>query len=82
MNLTNLTEQLTSFYQSSPLVIYAVAGLLALLAYFKRKAFFRLLTLLLFLAGVYLVVNQLGQSLDTGIKNKEAMTHSTENALK
>jgi len=82
MNLTNLQEQLTNLYQSNPLIVYVLLGILLLLAIFKRKALIKLFIFLLFVGGVYLVVSQFGQSVETGIKNKESMAHKTEKALK
>jgi len=82
MNLTNLQDQLASLYQNYPLVAYALLGLLLLLAIFKRKLLVKLFIFLLFIVGVYLVVNQFGQSVETGIKNEEIMAHKTVDALK
>jgi len=81
MNLYALTEQFTLLWQNNPYMIYAAAAGLLLLAIFRRKIFFRLLALLLFIGGVYLVVSQLGKSLDTGIRNTEEMTTKTQKAL-
>jgi len=81
MNPTALTEQFTLLWQNNPYMICAAAAGLLLLAIFKRKTFFRLLALLLFIGGVYLVVSQFGKSLDTGIRNTEEMTTKTQKAL-
>jgi len=81
MDPTVLFEKFSTIYRDSPHAIYALGGVLIALVLFKRKYFFRVLLLLLFITGVYLVIDQFGQSLDTGIKNKEEMSTKTRKAL-
>jgi hypothetical protein len=81
MNLDTLVSQILGFYQSHPFPVYAGIAAYILLFIFKRKAALKFLIFLLLVFGVYLVVGQLGESLETGRKNKESMAQKTEKAL-
>ncbi|TYO98692.1 hypothetical protein EDC39_10554 [Geothermobacter ehrlichii] len=81
MDFQVMLDQALALWQRWPLPVAVGGGLLLLLFFFRRKLLFQLLGLLLFVAGVFLIVQYLGKGLDTGIDAKKSMIHKTEKAL-
>ncbi|RMF43895.1 MAG: hypothetical protein D6751_09785 [Deltaproteobacteria bacterium] len=81
MDVQTLIDQAVAFALRWPVPVAVGGGLLVLLFLFKRKLLWHLLALALFVAGVDLVVRTIGEGLDAGVHNKDAMIHKTEKAL-
>ncbi len=81
MDFQVLLDQALALWQRWPLPVAVGVGGLLLLFFFRRKLLFQLLGLLLFVAGVFLIVQYLGRGLDGGIAAKKSMIHKTEKAL-
>jgi len=81
MDVQALIDQAVVLVQRWPVPVAIGGGLLVLLFLFRRKLLWQLLALALFVAGVYLVIQTIGEGLDAGVHNKDAMIHKTEKAL-
>ncbi|RMG58407.1 MAG: hypothetical protein D6717_02940 [Gammaproteobacteria bacterium] len=82
MDVQALIDQAVVLVQRWPVPVAIGGGLLVLLFLFRRKLLWQLLALALFVAGVYLVVQAIGEGLEAGVHNKDVMIHKTEKALK
>lgn len=77
MNIETLLAAGIAFYQNYTIPAVAIFVVIAVIAFKKPKDFFKLLLVGLAIGVIFYLISFMGESMSTGIEQKDTLTHKS-----
>ena len=77
MNIETLIAAGIAFYQNHTIPAVAILVVIAVIAFTKPKEIFKLLLVGLAIGVIFYLISYMGDSMSTGIEQKDALTHKS-----